>query len=109
MKINKRILRCDTEDVGASQRFCKGTKMTRKKTAKITSLYTAIGNSGHPLNQDYDTIQSHRKEYPMAKRRRFTAEFKATVLLEALRGESSQAEVCRHHNLSEDPLSKWKH
>ena len=44
----------------------------------------------------------------MAKRRRFTAEFKAEVVLEALRGESSQAEVCRRHNLSEDQLSKWK-
>ena len=29
----------------------------------------------------------------MAKRRRFTAEFKAKVVLEALSGESSQAEV----------------
>ena len=29
-------------------------------------------------------------------------------MLEALRGESSQAELCRHHNLSEDQLSKWK-
>ena len=44
----------------------------------------------------------------MAKRRRFTAEFKASVVLEALSGESSQAEVCRRHNLSEDQLSKWK-
>ena len=42
------------------------------------------------------------------KRRTFTPEFKAEVVLEALRGESSQAEVCRRHNLSEDPLSKWK-
>ena len=44
----------------------------------------------------------------MAKRRRFTAEFKAEVVLEALSGESSQAELCRRHNLSEDQLSKWK-
>jgi transposase len=29
-------------------------------------------------------------------------------VLEALSGESSQAELCRHHNLSEDQLSKWK-
>ena len=42
------------------------------------------------------------------KRRNFTAEFKAEVVLEALRGESSQAELCRRHNLSEDQLSKWK-
>ena len=44
----------------------------------------------------------------MAKRRRFTPEFKASVVLEALSGESSQAAVCRRHNLSEDQLSKWK-
>ena len=31
------------------------------------------------------------------KRRTFTPEFKATVVLEALSGESSQAEVCRCH------------
>ena len=42
------------------------------------------------------------------KRRTFTPEFKAAVVLEALRGESSQAEVCRRHNLSEDQLSTWK-
>ena len=46
----------------------------------------------------------------MAKRRRFTAEFKAKVVLEALSGESSQAELCRKpHHLSEEQLSKWKH
>ena len=42
------------------------------------------------------------------KRRNFTPEFKAKVVLEALSGESSQAELCRRHNLSEDQLSKWK-
>ena len=44
----------------------------------------------------------------MAKRRRFTAEFKATVVLEVLSGQTSQAEVCRRHNLSEDQLSNRK-
>ena len=44
----------------------------------------------------------------MAKRRKFTAKFKAEVVLEAFRGESSQAEVCRRYNLSEDQVSKWK-
>ena len=38
----------------------------------------------------------------MVKRRRFTAEFKAIVVLEALSGESSQAVLCCLHNLSED-------
>ena len=42
------------------------------------------------------------------KRRTFTPEFKAEVVLEALSGESSQAELCRCHNLSEEQLSTWK-
>ena len=42
------------------------------------------------------------------KRRNFTPEFKAKVVLEALRSESSQAELCRRHNISEEQLSKWK-
>ena len=44
----------------------------------------------------------------MAKRRRFTPEFKAEVVLEALSGQSSQAELCRRHNLNENQLSQWK-
>ena len=32
----------------------------------------------------------------MAKRRRFTAKFKAEVVREALTGDSSQAELCPH-------------
>ena len=42
------------------------------------------------------------------KRRNFTPEFKAEVVLEALRGETSQAELCRRYNLSEEQLSTWK-
>ena len=44
----------------------------------------------------------------MAKRRKFTAKFKAEVVLEALLGESSQAELCRRYNLSENQVSTWK-
>ena len=44
----------------------------------------------------------------MAKRRRFTPEFKAEVVFEVLSGVSSQAEVCRRHNLNENQLSQWK-
>ena len=40
----------------------------------------------------------------MAKRRKSLPE----VVLEALRGETSQAELCRHHNLSENQVSTWK-
>ncbi len=42
------------------------------------------------------------------KRRNFTPEFKAEVVIEALSGETSQAELCRRHNLSGDQLLKWK-
>ena len=50
----------------------------------------------------------HRKFRPPSKPRlRFTPEFKAEVVLEALSGESSQAELCRKpYNLREDQLSK---
>ena len=44
----------------------------------------------------------------MPKRTRYTLEFKAEVVLEALSGESSQAELCRRYTLSEQHLSKWK-
>ena len=44
----------------------------------------------------------------MVKRRRFTPEFKAEVVLEALRGEISQVERCRRYNFSEEQLSKRK-
>lgn len=47
----------------------------------------------------------------MAKRkqRNFTPEFKAKVVFEALRVESSQvSELCRRHNINEEQLSKWK-
>ena len=44
----------------------------------------------------------------MAKRRRFTSQFKAEVVIEALSGQSSQAELCRKHHLNADQLSKWK-
>ena len=43
------------------------------------------------------------------KRRTFTPEFKAEVVLETFSGEVSQAELCRRHNISEYQLSKWKH
>ena len=42
------------------------------------------------------------------KRRRYTPEFKAEVVLEALSGESSQSGLCRRYNLSENQVSTWK-
>ena len=42
------------------------------------------------------------------KRRTFTPEFKAEVVIATLCGQSSQAELSRKHNLSDVQLSKWK-
>ena len=44
----------------------------------------------------------------MAKRRKFTSAFKTELVLEVISGTTSQAELCRRHNLNEDQLSKWK-
>ena len=44
----------------------------------------------------------------MKKRRRFTPEFKAQVVLEVLTGTHSPAEVCRRHALSPNLLATWK-
>ena len=42
------------------------------------------------------------------KRKIFTPEFKAKVVIAALSGESSEAELCRRHNITEEQLSQWK-
>lgn len=42
------------------------------------------------------------------KRRTFTSEFKTEVVIEALNVETSQAELCRRHNITEKQLSQWK-
>ena len=44
----------------------------------------------------------------MRKRRRFTPEFKARVVLDVLTGQQSPAEACRKHALSPNLLSLWK-
>lgn len=44
----------------------------------------------------------------MRKRRRFTPEFKARIVLEVLTGAHSPAEACRKHALSPNLLTTWK-
>ena len=41
-------------------------------------------------------------------RRSFPAEFKAQVVLQLLSGESSQAELCRKHNIKPNLIANWK-
>ena len=45
---------------------------------------------------------------PKRRRRSFTAEFKALVVLEVLSGLRSQAEVARQHKLKPELVSRWK-
>lgn len=42
------------------------------------------------------------------QRRQFSPAFKASVALEALRGDKSAAALCREHNLSPDLICRWK-
>ncbi len=44
----------------------------------------------------------------MAKRRKFTAEFKAELVIAVLTNVKSQAEVCREHQLKPQLFNRWK-
>ena len=44
----------------------------------------------------------------MTTRRRFTAEFKAKVALEAIRGELTVAELARKHGVHPNLIAGWK-
>lgn len=44
----------------------------------------------------------------MAKRRQFTPEFKASIVLEVLSGFKTTAEVCREHRLQPQVVNRWK-
>src|SRR3982751_5080844 len=45
---------------------------------------------------------------PKRRRRSFTPQFKAQVVLEVLSGLKSQAEVARHHQLKPELIARWK-
>jgi transposase len=45
---------------------------------------------------------------PKRRRRSFTAEFKARVVLEVLSRLKSQAEVARQHKLKPELIARWK-
>jgi transposase len=44
----------------------------------------------------------------MTQRRKFTAEFKAQVVLDLVSGAKSTAELCRQHQLNPQLLARWK-
>lgn len=45
----------------------------------------------------------------MNKRRKFSPEFKAQVVLSLLSGSSSMSEICRAYQLREQVVLRWKH
>ena len=45
---------------------------------------------------------------PKRRRRSFTPQFKAQVVLEVLAGLKSQAEVARQHKLKPELITRWK-
>ena len=44
----------------------------------------------------------------MSKRRKFTPDFKARVVLEELTGVKSKGEICREHQLKPQVFSRWR-
>jgi len=42
------------------------------------------------------------------KRRAYTAQFKFETIVEVLRGEKSNAQICRERNVTESLLYRWK-
>jgi transposase len=44
----------------------------------------------------------------MTKRRTFTAQFKAQVVLDILSGAKGAAQICREHSLKDTLLARWK-
>jgi transposase-like protein len=44
----------------------------------------------------------------MAKRRKFTPEFKTQVVLEELTGVKDKAEICREYRLRSQVFSRWR-
>src|SRR5688572_28317726 len=44
----------------------------------------------------------------MGKYRIYKPEFKAEVVLESLRGQKTDAQICREHEIAPDLLSRWR-
>ncbi|MBD3885360.1 transposase [Phormidium tenue FACHB-886] len=43
-----------------------------------------------------------------ANQRKYTAQFKAKVVLEVIRGEKSPADACRVYKIRNSVLTRWK-
>src|SRR5712692_4437528 len=44
----------------------------------------------------------------MGQHKQYSPEFKVQVVLEALHGDKSQAQICREHNVADELVSRWR-
>jgi hypothetical protein len=59
-------------------------------------------------DQEPRCIPPLEEEYAMTKRRRFTADFRARVAVEALRGDKTVQEIAAKHKVHPNQVSSWK-
>ena len=73
---------------------------------------TSAGTLGEVVPENwtgcYGVFHRLTEEYEMRARRRFTADFKAKVVLEALRGDKSIQEISTRHKVHPNQVSTWK-
>lgn len=58
-------------------------------------------------NRKKQTTENYIKEIRRKTRRVFTAEQKITIVMEAMRAETSIAELCRKYSIHETQFYKW--
>jgi transposase len=83
-----------------------------EQLANHPSIKTLVIACSAPLGLDQYASQywpsQERPPMPKRRRRTFTPEFKAQVVLEVLSGLRSQAEVARRHKLKPELIARWK-
>jgi transposase-like protein len=48
------------------------------------------------------------KGVQMGKHKHYAPEFKVQVVLDVLRAQKSQAQICREHNVADELVSRWR-
>jgi transposase-like protein len=71
-------------------------------------IHTKCGRTGKS-DRCLSLVRSWRRTDPMSgKRKRYGADFKAKVALEALRGELTTAQLAAKHGVHQTMVSEWK-
>ena len=60
------------------------------------------------VGQIVKVVYKEKRKGAVMKRRKFDPETKVSIVLEGLRGETSIAELCRKHQISETMYYKWR-